>query len=301
MNEEHIEELISLIKKKNPKKVFLQLPEGLLSLATKIVDQLDKEKIAAVICAEPCYGACDLRDKEARQLGCDLLVNIGHNKFYNNFPTAIDVLYYEWFIPLNIKKIKDIINKEIGKIKEKNIGLATTIQHLPYLKNVATILEEKGKKVNIIGQLLGCWPDLSEESSESVLFVGSGSFHPLGSSKHVYLLDLERGEIKDLSDEQYLKEKKRLARIEKARDAKLFGILVSTKPGQTDIQSAEKIKKLLEDKNKKAFIVSADTITNEKLIGLKADAFINTACPRIIENKFEKPVINKEDVNKLIE
>ena len=40
-------------------------------------------------------------------------------------------------------------------------------------------------------------------------------------------------------------------------------------------------------------------ITDDKLMGLKVDAFINTACPRITDMPFSKPMINAEDIDLL--
>jgi 2-(3-amino-3-carboxypropyl)histidine synthase len=73
------------------------------------------------------------------------------------------------------------------------------------------------------------------------------------------------------------------------------------KKGQFNMKMAEKIKKQLEKKGKKAYIITADQITPEKILGLKIDCIVNTACPRISEDFeiFKKIILNPEDIDKL--
>ena len=60
-------------------------------------------------------------------------------------------------------------------------------------------------------------------------------------------------------------------------------------------KKAEEIKSRLVQRNKKALILIMDEITNEKLLGLKLDAFINTACPRLAYD-LNGVVIDSEDL-----
>ena len=97
-------------------------------------------------------------------------------------------------------------------------------------------------------------------------------------------------------------EKRRYANIYNAKDAKTFAILVTTKKGQNNLLGkAETIKEMLGQAGKSAFVVVMDEINDAALTGIKADAFINTACPRIVEDSFSRPIINVEDVEKIFE
>ena len=92
-------------------------------------------------------------------------------------------------------------------------------------------------------------------------------------------------------------EKQKYANQALFKDAKVIGILVSTKIGQMDIKKAKEIKEKL--KPRKSYILSMDEITSDKLEGIKVDAFVNTACPRIvIENRgmFRKPILNSDEL-----
>ncbi len=289
--------IVEEIKNKNVKKVFVQLPEGLKTKSAELAGMLEKQGIDCIVSGDACYGACDIKDHASASCGCDLLVHVGHSKFYVDFPTTLPVLYYPWFIDANL----DI---DFSAIKEKRIGLLTSIQHVMLLDKIKEKLEHENKIVFIGGQILGCWTVNAEkifEDIEAFVFVGSGTFHPLAlKGKPVYVLDLEKKSIYLLSAGKH--EKIRWGRIFNAKSARTFAVLVSSKKGQFNLLGqAEEIKKSIEAAGKKAFIVVMDEINDAKLAGIKADAFINTACPRIADDTFSRPFINAGDVEKIFE
>jgi 2-(3-amino-3-carboxypropyl)histidine synthase len=106
---------------------------------------------------------------------------------------------------------------------------------------------------------------------------------------------LEKGKLTDLSPEIKREEMKKAARLEKLKDAKRVGILLSKKRGQF-YPEFEKLKARLEKEGKSVEVLIFDEITNDKLLGLDFDAYLNTACPRILDNHFDKPVINLRDI-----
>lgn len=295
----NIQGLISEIRSRGAKKVMVQAPEGLKTNITEITGALSSGGISCIVSNDPTYGACDLRDKDAKQMGCDLLVHIGHSRFYVDFATAVPVLYFPWTMDVELKAI------DFSSVKEKRIGLITNIQHMNLLSQVSDLIKKSGKEPIIGGQVLGCWyvnAEKIENQVDAFLFIGSGVFHSLGlkTTKPVYVLDLEKIRVEkvDLS----LLEKRRYAHIFNARNAKSFAILVTSKAGQHQlIGNAEEIKKQLEKRNKKAFILVMDEITDSKLMGVRADAFINTACPRLIDDTWGRPFINAGDVEKIFE
>ncbi|MBI2172615.1 MAG: diphthamide biosynthesis enzyme Dph2 [Candidatus Aenigmarchaeota archaeon] len=290
-------ELAAKIKERNARRVMLQLPEGLKMKAADMCRFLQESGIEVLLSNEPTYGACDLADAEAKATGCELLVHVGHSKFYVDFETDVPVLYYIWPERIQVKT-------DFSGIKEKRIGILTSIQHMELLSDIKSMLEGAGKEAIIGGQMLGCWTanaDKIKEMVDAFLFVGSGEFHPLAlSGKPVYKLDLERMEIGDVDAEKF--QKIRYGRIFRARDAATFGILVSSKKGQKELLAkADYVRQRLEQRDKKAFIIVMNEITNEKLLGIKADAFVNTACPRISDMQFTKPMINADDIELLLE
>lgn len=132
--------------------------------------------------------------------------------------------------------------------------------------------------------------------------ISAGKFYGLGviliTNKPVLCLDLERNEIYSLD-----KLKKKIQKIiawnkVELRDAKKVGLLVSWKKGQM-LHNPFKIKKELEKEGKEVYILAMDEITPEKLLGLKLDALINCACPRIgIDDldRYKIPLLNLPDL-----
>ena len=290
----NIDEMLAETKKYSAKTIFLQIPEGLKTRVLEIASTLENSGYDVIINTDPCWGACDLRPKEAEMTGADLIVHIGHKQFIKPPESDIPILYLIWRHELELDENR-IIN-ELAKIEEQSIGLISSVQYESCLQKVCDILNKMGKKAKIGGYVLGCWHDNANMDTETLLFIGSGNFHSIGA-KCKYILDIERAELRNIENEIMQFEKKRFANIEKARDAETFCILVSSKPGQFGLDIAKKITKRLNENNKKAFILIMDEITDAKLLGIRADAFINTACPRIVDNCFSKPFINIEDLD----
>lgn len=291
--------MAAALKRADARKVMLQLPEGLKMQALGIMDFLESAGLSVVLSADACYGACDLPVDDAALMQCDTILHVGHSKFYVDTDTkGIRVVYWPWFLDAAADGI------DFSVIQEKRIGLITNIQHMKLLSEVREKLESVGKSVVIGGQILGCWTPNAEKIADEVdafLFVGTGKFHPLAvTGKRVYSLDVEKRCVTDITEDMIRMERVRYARLFKARDARSFGILVTTKLGQHHLLArADEIRRALEKKDKKAYILVMDEVRSEKLLGLKVDAFVNTACPRILDDVFDRPVINAEDVEKL--
>lgn len=299
-----LQDLVQKIKEINPKRVLIQLPEGLITKSQELEELLNKEGIESFVSLEPCYGACDLRDCEAERLGCDLLVHVGHSDF--GVKPKVPVLYYEWRIKYDPVPV---LEKNFEKLKNfKKIGLVSAVNFLDSLEKAKKFLDSSGKKCFIGGQILGCNVSNAlkiEKKIDVFLYIGSGLFHPLGlalnTNKLVLSLNVEKQKIEAVDKETF--EKQRYVAQEMVKDAYKFGILVSTKPGQIQIKRAIRIKNMLESKGKKAWIFTMDQITPEKLLGLDLDCYVSTACPRIaIENRtsFKKPILNPEELQSII-
>lgn len=305
--------IASGLKKKGIKKVFVQFPEGLKLSVQDLCQRIEKLGITTYLSAEPCYGACDMRDGEAGPLRCDALLHIGHTKNPSVSSPKVQVIYEEFRTKANpLPFLKKSMSSLSGY---KRISLYTSIQYIDCLEKTQAFLESAGKQVFLSkskkaqypGQALGC--DRLDKSLDSKtdchLFIGTGRFHPLGlamqTSKPFLFLDLETGRIESLDEERNRMETSRMLMIEKAKGANNFGILVSTKPGQFSPGLAEKAKALLEKKGKRAWILIFDEITPQKLLGLKLDCLVNCACPRLQEDfrLFKKPVLNPDDLKRL--
>ncbi len=276
----------------NYKKVLLQVPEGLKTKVLRIAEDLERKGIDVVIDVDPCFGACDIPVDVAKQVGAEAIIHVGHNEFYRKL-TDFPVIY----VPIDI----DVdFPAELSEKLPRRIGLVTTIQHINSLEKIKKAIESTGRKVVIGGQILGCWTENARKIEDDVdcfLYIGSGLFHPLAirTEKRVFIYDVEKSELREITALIKKEQAKRYARIEKAKDCNSVGILVSTKLGQFNIKTAQIVKRVAEQHGKKAFIFISDIIKKDRVMGLGVDCFVNTACPRIVDDDFGAPVVNADE------
>lgn len=294
-------EIIESIQSKQIKKVAIQLPEGIKRYGRHIIKRLDNEVDKELILSGyPCYGACDVKDTELDKIGVDKIIHLGHFSipYERQIPTE--------FFPIKSNlEIKNILEKAIKKVRKEKVGVITTPQYHHKLDETKKFLEEKGlkvvlkhgdKRITSEGLVLGCNFSAAKFNSREVLYIGSGKFHPLGVSlsnkNRVIVADPETNSIKEISYEDILK--KKYAIIGKIRDIDNFGILISTKKGQLRYKAAKEIRKIIKSASKDADLIAMDDILPNELINLGYDAYVNTSCPRISiddYDKFDVPIV----------
>lgn len=198
-----------------------------------------------------------------------------------------------------------VLEKHIGELREySSLSLCTTAQHLNRLDEVKEYLEGEGFRVSVGGQVLGC--DVHGDiESDAVLYIGSGRFHPLAlartTEKPVYVLNPLSQVFEQVSvDEKKKWDKRRKGRLAKAVAARTFGILVSTKTGQCNIDKALSVKRTLEGQEKRAYIVAGDELTPANVLPFQVDCWVNTACPRMVDDDYETSVINTDDFDDIV-
>ena len=285
-----IQGIIKRLEDLKSKRILVQYPEGLTLKIIDISKILEDNGFEVILCMEPSYGGCDLRDTEALRLGCDAILHIGHCDF--GIKSELPVVYWEYMIDIDPIPF---LQKEFHKLKPyKKIGLLTSLQYVKCMEIVKKYLEENGKEVfyqktlKYPGQILGCCVYPAESIQDIVdcfLYVGTGKFYPLGVAikveKPVLSLDLEKGEIIDLEEDKKIWMKKKAWYDEQIKDAKNVGIIVSWKKGQNRIEEAIKVKKELEKNGKNVNILAFDRFDRTKIEGLKFDVLINMVCPRL--------------------
>ena len=145
------------------------------------------------------------------------------------------------------------------------------------------------------GQVLGCtYAAAKSAGADAYLFVGTGVFHAVGVSlatgKPTFALDpYGDGGVQEGSADRLLR--KRFVQIEKAKSAKTFGILLSSKSGQCWKELAMRLESLSPD----ASVVLIREVSEMQLRNLGFDAYVNTACPRLAlddQSRFPMPVLS---------
>ena len=298
------EKLIAELKKRKPKKVLVQLPEGIKKEASKISKLIEDLGIEVIFSGQTCWGACSLAYFEAKALKVDLIVHFGHAEFLR---TDIPVLYIE---------IKDILNlnflleKSLEYFKKyKTIGFSYSIQHRHELKKIKKFYDNQGKKIILSkklgkvayeGHILGCQYEglkAIEKKVDCFLILGN-EFHSMGAAlavkKPVILIDVYNNKIKTMEGIKEKILKQRAIAIEKLKEAKNIGIITEIKLGQL-FGSAKYLVEKLKKQNKNIISISMDELNPEKIMNFyNIDVFIELACPRIALDdfaKYPKPIL----------
>jgi len=211
------------------------------------------------------------------------------------------------FIPTQYTGKVDFNKIKLDELPKK-LGILTTAQFKSKTKEIIQYLEDNNKETFIDkgkqrheGQLLGCDQTAAlqiQDKVDAYLYIGSGDFHPLGvamnTKKDVYLFNPVTSVFSIFNKEnieKYNKNKK--VNYMKFLTAENIGILVTIKPGQYSYKRAKEIKKKLEEKGKNAFIFVFDTLDATEMQNFPfIDFWINTACPRIADDRDKKNIID---------
>ena len=291
-------------------RILLQFPEGLKQKALEHAKKLEQEGDEVFISASPTFGACDLAIDEAKNIGAEKLVHFGHAEFHH-------VDFNVEYIPYTINAPMNLLPESLEHIKNFNkIGLITTIQHNHQLEEVKGFYEEHGKEVIIgkpfgfakkNGQILGCDVGSAarlDKEVDAFVYFGGGLFHPLGAllqtTKPFLVVEPFQGSIEFIDKYRDIYRKRSNGKIATALSAKNFGIIVSTKNGQYNMNLGKILKAKIEKKGLKAAILVSNLIDFESLNNmLEFDAFVNTACPRIAIDDIDrtrKPLLSANEL-----
>jgi 2-(3-amino-3-carboxypropyl)histidine synthase len=284
--------IIDIIKARNARTVGLQFPEGLKRQGPALAKEIEEKTGAlAIISGDPCYGACDVDDGLLGMV--DVLFHFGHSRISDDDR----VVFMEYYHDVDVGRA--VI--EALPLLGRKVGVVTTVQHIHKLGDIVKILTGAGKeplisrgdsRIAYPGQVLGCNFSAVPDGIDSILFVGTGNFHPMGMrlarKVPVVAADPFTGEARLVDVDKIMKQ--RYAVMAKAMDAKKWGIIVGMKPGQQRLALAKRLKELAGD----AVLISIKEITPDRLLNFKVDAFVSTACPRIAideAGRFPAPVL----------
>lgn len=300
---EKFEDVVEKLRGMNAKRIFVHFPEGIKIRVLDLSDRFSEAGFDSVLCMERTYGACDVREDEAKRLKCDAIVHVAHEDY--GVKTELPIVYWDYF--LEVDPIP-VLEKEFQKLdKYKNIGLVTSLQFVPALPKVSEYLESRGKKVflhkslQFAGQMLGCRIGAGlaiDGKVDAFLCVSAGKFYGLGlavfTDKPILNLDLERQQIYEIEEMKRRVQKITAWNKSQLNDARKVGLVVSWKRGQM-FGNPFKVKQLLEKAGKKVYVLGLDEFSSDKIEGLKLDALVNFCCPRIGTDDLERtriPLVN---------
>tara|TARA_Y100000310_G_scaffold39747_2_gene37270 strand:+ start:235 stop:975 length:741 start_codon:yes stop_codon:yes gene_type:complete len=202
-------------------------------------------------------------------------------------------------------KVSGKLQEYLEKRKPKSIALFSSVQFLDVedfvleLENAGIrVLRTKAKRAFSPGQILGCdcyadcFSDGIIDECDLILYVGDGMFHPkallLSQSrssriKPVVIFNPVSGGVEEIDKDNIEKQVLRIKRnLRLFMNANSIGIVVSVKPGQQYLKSANELKEKLKSEGKRVFIFLSDSIDSCELENFPfVEAWVNSACPRI--------------------
>jgi len=199
-------------------------------------------------------------------------------------------------------KIK--LDEKIIKKLPKKVCLIASVQFVEYLDEIKKRLIKHNKKITIKkgkqkykGQVLGCELSAADTKADAFLYIGDGSFHPLGAAlktrKDVFCFNPTTSKFSKIDNkaiEKYNKKKK--AAYIKFLSSDRIGVLISSKHGQNNLKKALNLKKRF--KNKEFYYFVFDTLDFKQIANFPfIEAWVNTACPRIFD---DFKCVNLEDL-----
>jgi 2-(3-amino-3-carboxypropyl)histidine synthase len=285
--------LFGAIRAAQPARIVLQVPAGLVRNASDLAARIRTETGATVsVAARPCFGACDFPSKDEAPRA-DLAVVLGHAPI-PNVPLARPTFFVEMREPggdpIALAALVD------RAALPQRLGLVASVQHLDLVGPLSMELERRGRTVRLgtgdrrlayAAQALGCnytGAEAVASDVEAFLFLGTGRFHPLGLAfavdRPVWSLDPLQETLEPPIDRAALIRRRQLT-VATARDARRWGILVSSFAGQDRTPTALALQQRAVARGREAEILLFDRLDPRDLEGRALDAYVNTACPRI--------------------
>ena len=305
--------VVDEVRRRRARVVGVQLPEGLKRHASALASLIEGQTGAVVVVsADPCYGACDLAEEAFAPLGVELVVHYGHDELgevERRIPTV--------FVEARARLDPEAALRAAVPLLPKGgrVGLLATAQHREALGAARSALEaagmtpvvgQGGRRLAFPGQVLGC--DLSAARAvggqvDAFLVLGGGNFHAAGvalaTGRPVVVADVETGTAGRADGARDATLRARAAAIARARDARTFGILVGSKPGQRRWELALRLREQLLAAGKAPVLLSVRELAPERMLALGLDAYVSTACPRIAvddQAAYPRPMLTPQEV-----
>ena len=192
-----------------------------------------------------------------------------------------------------------LLKSEIKKLP-RILNLAYIIQYKDLIKKIKKQLESNHIQVKKVQQVLGC---SKINSKIPLFFIGDGKFHLINlysQNQNVYYLNIfKEQKIKKISKKEIEKIKiNKKVCLMKFLNAKKIGLLVTTKPGQENLDCAINFKKILSKGDKISYIFVSNNIDINQFQNFDIDFWVNFSCPGLKQDS--KEIINYSEAQKIL-
>lgn len=302
-----VEKIVDVIRSRDLKRIYIQLPEGLQQCAKFIVDRIRMlldGNVEIFISANPSYGSCLVDEYGARAVDAQLIVHFGHTP-YPHHKYSVDVLFIPVeYVEVDRSRILEAVKSLCHRDGDK-LCLATTPQHISLARSVCSAIEECGCVFR--GIIMGCLPVSSEDCSMLVV-IGGGRFHCIAQalseyrrnsttiSPKILCLDPYSYSLWDPSREVEKIVRIRMWKVFQAINSKRW-LIVDGFYGQSREDLLAQLTGLLRAGGKEYYVVKVLKLDREVLanidVGNNFDAIVVASCPYLAFDfsDFEKPIL----------
>lgn len=286
-------ELFSALRASGHRRVAVQVPAGLTRGSRELADTIRREgAVDVLLVARACFGACDFPSVDEAP-GVDALVVLGHSPI-PNVRLRLPTYFVEMRHPGGTPSV--LADTLVAHHLPSPLGLVASVQHLDLVGPLESEARHRGiqlitgsgdRRLAYPVQALGCNYTSAEQVADRVagfLFLGTGQFHPRGLAfavdRPVWALDPLTGQLDPPIDRAKLI-RERLLLVAQCRDARRWGVLVSTFAGQNRSPTALALIRKARARGLDAEAIVFGRLDPADLLGRDFEAYVNTACPRI--------------------
>lgn len=302
------------LSEKNLRRVLIQAPDGLKRAALLLAEYLERLGVETFLSASHTWGGCDVALNEAETIGAEGIIHIGHHgPVWFNPPSTPPILFVPAHSTIDPLPALSSLLDELEKEGVDSVVILSTIQHAKWIPLMEQEVHRRKmhstarRYDGISGLIVGCnYSSMPPGEREAIIVVAGGVFHAIGaaiwSGRTVWSLDPYTRSFRRVDPKTILH--KRLYALSEALEATEFLLVVSTKPGQKRLEAALKAREALKRRGRTAKIAVFNEITREQLENMgRFDAYINTACPRLVIDDpeiFPGPSLNLGELKYLL-
>ncbi len=299
-----LDSIAKFIEDRKARKIVLQLPEGLQTCVSLIIDFLRKKfgnEIEIYLSQNPSYGSCLVDDYSAAELSAEAIIHVGHLEYPLYKPKTPTLFVRGGYRKIDVERIKMLLN-EICRESFKPICITTTAQHSMEIHNIVKNMQNC--RFEFKGIILGCLLPETSDCGIDVVIAG-GRFHCIAQALGNYA---RYGYLKTICIDPYINSiwnpkkdvekilRVRLWKVREAFDAKNW-LIIDGFYGQHRQQLINFLTNALKEHGKQYLVVKALKVDRSLLDNINAekkfDAIVVVSCPYIAFDltDYEKPVL----------
>lgn len=305
-----INETCRWITENNFLKVCLQFPDELLSVSTKIYEEIKKKvEVDLYILGDTSYASCCVDSVAAMHVQGNAVVHYGHSCFSKtNIPVFTVLPKHSVDVEASIKVVKDRFNADIKLClfydaafeHRKDLISKHWFEYFPH--GYISFIEIEENQNRFLGRVIRNkdGEDSAVEVLKDCICIHLGTrgqtlfnYTISIAASQWYLLDPNTNKIESLEETAWFKRRRFL--VEKCKDANVVGILVCKLAGDQTKDIISRMKQLCKVNGKKSYIVSVGKPNVPKLANFpEIDIYVMIACPEndlYSARDFYKPIV----------